>query len=70
MEFKWLNQFRKKLSKKYKVWKKINYKVFIKSLYNYTKSLENYTLNIKEEINHFTYKLIRLIYIVIEDLTL
>jgi len=34
------------------------------------KSLESYILNIKEEINYFTYKLIRLIYIIIEDLIL
>ncbi len=45
----------------------MNYKVFIKSLYNYIKSLETYILNIKEEINYFIYKLIRLIYIVIEN---
>ncbi len=70
MKFEWLNQFRKELLKRYKVWKKINYKVFIKSLYNYTKSLKSYILNIREEINHFTYKPIRLIYIVIEDLIL
>ncbi len=34
------------------------------------KSLESYILNIREEINHFTYELIRLIYAVIEDLIL
>ena len=48
----------------------MNYKVFIKSLHNYIKSLENYILNTKEEINYFIYKLIRIIYIVIEDLIL
>ncbi len=31
------------------------------------KSLKNYILNIKEEINHFIYKLIRLTYAVIKD---
>ncbi len=48
----------------------MNYKIFIKSLYNYTKLFESCILNIKEEINYFIYKLIRLIYTVIEDLIL
>ncbi len=34
------------------------------------KLLKSYILNIKEEINHFTYKLIRLIYAIIKDLIL
>ncbi len=46
----------------------MNHKVFIKSLYNYTKSLESYILNIREKINYFIYELIRLTYIIIEDL--
>ncbi len=48
----------------------MNYKVFIKSLYSYIKLLKSCILNIREEINHFIYKLIRLIYIIIEDLIL
>ncbi len=48
----------------------MNYKVFIKSLYNYIKLLKSCILNIREEINYIIYKLIRLIYTVIKDLIL
>ncbi len=48
----------------------MNQEIFIKSFHNYIKSLKNCILNIKEEINYFIYKLIRLIYAIIEDLIL
>lgn len=68
-EFEWSNQEESKSLTKRRAWKKMNQEVFIKSLSTRTRSLENHTLNTREEIDHFTYELTKSVQAAIEDST-